>query len=233
MQLFPDTHPATLHTVLTLSKNNFFYAIDKLLYAKKYKSNYTRKQTYPYKNTRGRGSYTGVRGRAAFNRNHQQYQPVSRSISDDLAEVQRIIGLAEKPYIDVQAMASDENSHVANGQQNINTAHQVVNICMENTDQGVAGSQTFIDNETQEVIEIVCFENDQQIEEQKVDDHMELESFTDNAIENSYLKNQEPPVIVVDGINELNVDGEVKKGCSDLRQLDMELEMNNPKTIDN
>ncbi|XP_044259248.1 uncharacterized protein LOC123007840 [Tribolium madens] len=37
MQLFPDTHPATLHTVLVLCKNDFFCAVDKMLYAKRCK----------------------------------------------------------------------------------------------------------------------------------------------------------------------------------------------------
>lgn len=37
MQLFPDTHPATLHTVLMLCKNDFYSAVDKMLYAKKCK----------------------------------------------------------------------------------------------------------------------------------------------------------------------------------------------------
>lgn len=37
MQLFPEVHPATLHTVLNLCKHDFFAAIDKLLYAKKCK----------------------------------------------------------------------------------------------------------------------------------------------------------------------------------------------------
>ncbi|XP_060524231.1 uncharacterized protein LOC132700733 isoform X2 [Cylas formicarius] len=50
MQLFPDTHPATLHSVLTLTKNNFFYAIDKLLYAKKCKSIYGKRHTRHSKN---------------------------------------------------------------------------------------------------------------------------------------------------------------------------------------
>ncbi|CAG9853987.1 unnamed protein product [Phyllotreta striolata] len=44
MQLFPDTHPATLHTVLCLCNNNFFYAVDKLLYARKCKSLYNHSQ---------------------------------------------------------------------------------------------------------------------------------------------------------------------------------------------
>lgn len=50
MQLFPETHPATLHTVLTLCENNFFRAVDKLLYAKHCKKMYnktTQKRT-PY-----------------------------------------------------------------------------------------------------------------------------------------------------------------------------------------
>lgn len=44
MQLFPETHPATLHTVLTLCKNDFFSTVDKLLYAKRCKSLYHRSQ---------------------------------------------------------------------------------------------------------------------------------------------------------------------------------------------
>lgn len=35
MQLFPNIHPATLHTVLVLCNNDFFPTVDKLLYAKK------------------------------------------------------------------------------------------------------------------------------------------------------------------------------------------------------
>lgn len=37
MQLFPEVHPATLHTVMTLCKNDFFSTVDKLLYAKRCK----------------------------------------------------------------------------------------------------------------------------------------------------------------------------------------------------
>lgn len=44
MQLFPETHPATLHTVLTLCKNDFFCTVDKLLYAKRCKALYHRSQ---------------------------------------------------------------------------------------------------------------------------------------------------------------------------------------------
>ncbi|CAH0559522.1 unnamed protein product [Brassicogethes aeneus] len=61
MQLFPDTHPATLHTVLTLCKNDFFCAVDKLLYAKRCKVMYNRRQnlyqkfsqtrSHPYQST--------------------------------------------------------------------------------------------------------------------------------------------------------------------------------------
>nr|XP_023025590.1 uncharacterized protein LOC111513599 [Leptinotarsa decemlineata] len=42
MQLFPETHPATLHTVLSLCKNDFFCAVDKLLYARRCKTLYNR-----------------------------------------------------------------------------------------------------------------------------------------------------------------------------------------------
>ncbi|XP_072390010.1 uncharacterized protein [Diabrotica undecimpunctata] len=45
MQLFPETHPATIHTVLTLCNNSFFQAVDKLLYAKKCKALYNRNQS--------------------------------------------------------------------------------------------------------------------------------------------------------------------------------------------
>lgn len=38
MQLFPDVHPATLHTVLSICKNDFFSAVDKILYAKRCKT---------------------------------------------------------------------------------------------------------------------------------------------------------------------------------------------------
>ncbi|XP_017774809.1 PREDICTED: uncharacterized protein LOC108561405 [Nicrophorus vespilloides] len=51
MQLFPNVHPATLHTVMTLCKNDFFIAVDKLLYAKKCKELYQNRrnlfQGYP------------------------------------------------------------------------------------------------------------------------------------------------------------------------------------------
>lgn len=47
MQLFPEVHPATLHTVMSLCQNNFFAAVDKLLYAKKCKEVYnSRKSLY-------------------------------------------------------------------------------------------------------------------------------------------------------------------------------------------
>lgn len=45
MQLFPDVHPATLHTVMTICQNNFFAAVDKLLYAKKCKEVYNSRKT--------------------------------------------------------------------------------------------------------------------------------------------------------------------------------------------
>lgn len=45
MQLFPDVHPATLHTVLVLCKNQFFCAVDKLIYAKKCKEMYSNRSS--------------------------------------------------------------------------------------------------------------------------------------------------------------------------------------------
>lgn len=44
MQLFADVHPATLHTVLILCKNDFFRAVDKLLFAKRCKQLYSNKK---------------------------------------------------------------------------------------------------------------------------------------------------------------------------------------------
>ncbi|KAF7285418.1 hypothetical protein GWI33_010667 [Rhynchophorus ferrugineus] len=213
MQLFPDTHPATLHTVLTLSKNNFFYAIDKLLYAKKYKSNYNRRQNYPFKGGRGRGGNTGIRGRPAYNRSHQIHPTLSRTISDDLAEVQRIIGLAEKPYLEVQPISTADNNNIINEQHNLNESHQIVNICMDDTCNAVQGNQTYVDNDGQEVIEIVCFENDQQAEGQKVDDRMDMETFSENIrVDREYPRSQETPVILVDSLNEIEIDDSDKKG---------------------
>lgn len=50
MQLFPDVHPATLHTVMSLCKNDFFASVDKLLYAKRCKEIYYSKKNgfHPY-----------------------------------------------------------------------------------------------------------------------------------------------------------------------------------------
>ncbi|KAF2884544.1 hypothetical protein ILUMI_21637 [Ignelater luminosus] len=45
MQLFPDVHPATLHTVLVLCKSDFFRAVDKLLYAKRCKQIYNKRRS--------------------------------------------------------------------------------------------------------------------------------------------------------------------------------------------
>lgn len=45
MQLFPDVHPATLHTVLVLCKSDFFCAVDKLLYAKRCKQMYNNRRS--------------------------------------------------------------------------------------------------------------------------------------------------------------------------------------------
>ncbi|XP_044756376.1 uncharacterized protein LOC123314956 [Coccinella septempunctata] len=44
MQLFPHTHPATLHSVMYICKNDFFCAIDKLLYAKRCKILYNNRR---------------------------------------------------------------------------------------------------------------------------------------------------------------------------------------------
>ncbi|XP_063909871.1 uncharacterized protein LOC135127355 [Zophobas morio] len=58
MQLFPDTHPATLHTVLVLCKNDFFCAVDKMLYAKRCKL-LCYKKNILQKSQRGSRSYAG------------------------------------------------------------------------------------------------------------------------------------------------------------------------------
>lgn len=44
MQLFPSVHPATLHTVMTMCKSDFFVAVDRLLYAKRCKELYDTKR---------------------------------------------------------------------------------------------------------------------------------------------------------------------------------------------
>lgn len=46
MQLFPEVHPATLHTVMTMCQNNFLAAVDRLLYAKKCKELHNRRNHY-------------------------------------------------------------------------------------------------------------------------------------------------------------------------------------------
>ncbi|KAG5888063.1 hypothetical protein JTB14_010039 [Gonioctena quinquepunctata] len=62
MQLFPETHPATLHTVLCLCKNDFFCAVDKLLYARRCKALYSRSQNvyrrYPHNRAHPYCNYT-------------------------------------------------------------------------------------------------------------------------------------------------------------------------------
>ncbi|KAL3277424.1 hypothetical protein HHI36_012772 [Cryptolaemus montrouzieri] len=61
MQLFPQTHPATLHTVLYLCKNDFFCAIDKLLYAKRCKMLYnSRRSQLQQHKTQGKSASLGV-----------------------------------------------------------------------------------------------------------------------------------------------------------------------------
>ncbi|KAK4882816.1 hypothetical protein RN001_006135 [Aquatica leii] len=54
MQLFPDVHPATLHTTLVLCKNNFFCAVDKLLYAKRCKAVYNEQKQFIHKTNTGK-----------------------------------------------------------------------------------------------------------------------------------------------------------------------------------
>ncbi|GJQ77102.1 hypothetical protein Trydic_g23672 [Trypoxylus dichotomus] len=57
MQLFPEVHPATLHTVMTLCKNDFFSTVDKLLYAKKCKDLVLKRRQILLTNNKGKMRY--------------------------------------------------------------------------------------------------------------------------------------------------------------------------------
>lgn len=50
MKLFPDVHPATLHTVLAVNNNNFFLTVDKLLHAIKCKQQLSNEKDFCDKN---------------------------------------------------------------------------------------------------------------------------------------------------------------------------------------
>lgn len=49
MKLFPDVHPATLHTVLAVNKNNFFLTVDKLLHAIRCKQQHSNQKDFSNK----------------------------------------------------------------------------------------------------------------------------------------------------------------------------------------
>lgn len=57
MQLFPEVHPATLHTVMTICKNDFFSTVDKLLYAKRCKDFLLKRRQALLPNAKGKARY--------------------------------------------------------------------------------------------------------------------------------------------------------------------------------
>ncbi|KAL1505972.1 hypothetical protein ABEB36_005413 [Hypothenemus hampei] len=209
MQLFPDTHPATLHTVLTLSKCNFFVAIDKLLYAQKCKGDLKRKLNSF--NGKGQSFPAGNRTRHSYPKglaNQRFTQSAHHTNSIDLAEVQRIIEMSEKPYLE-----PTEETQINSESEFPNSNQQDVNICVDNPDQLIEDPQTFVETDNHEVIEIVCFDNEQTVLKQpQYGDSMEIEAFGEN-VENIVLtmdnrlgvhmeNNQEPPVIIVDTMHD-------------------------------
>ncbi|XP_048517691.1 uncharacterized protein LOC109535940 [Dendroctonus ponderosae] len=201
MQLFPDTHPATLHTVLTLSKSNFFLTIDKLLYAQKCKSDLKRKLT----SMTGRGR--GFASRQSYPRasQSQRYQSLSRTVSNDLAEVKRIIDMAEKPFLSLHAVESTSETACENQE----FTNEVVDICVENSQPNLNTEENVDGSNNHELIKIVCYNNDQTVLKQDQNsDAMQIETFDENVenLEPSINEDMsiskmdedlEPPVIIV------------------------------------
>ncbi|XP_066150148.1 uncharacterized protein [Euwallacea fornicatus] len=210
MQLFPDTHPATLHTVLTLSGHNFFFAIDKLLYAQKCKIDL-------HRTLNGHGQ-TGGRRASPYPRpapSGLRYPPLSRNISTDPMEVQRIIDLAEEACLGVQS-GENEQVGVRDDQQMGNSISQ---ICLDVPDRLEHETQTFVETENHETIEIVCFSNDhsllkqgQNIHEDSIDSEtfdQDVENIVPTIGEGMSLDTMEddsdPPVIIVDTMPDTDV----------------------------
>ncbi|XP_045465541.1 uncharacterized protein LOC123674644 [Harmonia axyridis] len=97
MQLFPHTHPATLHSVLYICKNDFFCAIDKLLYAKRCK--------ILYNNRRNQIHHQKTEKFTIINQNHIADPPVKRQFSksaDDENESDREPKIAKINEQDIQ-----------------------------------------------------------------------------------------------------------------------------------
>ncbi|CAG9823516.1 unnamed protein product [Phaedon cochleariae] len=95
MQLFPETHPATLHTVLSISKNDFFSAVDKLLYARRCKSLFTRNQTagirrHPFCKGHSYYCYTNNECRGT-KRPWDRDQDASQEIGQDTTQVEETV----------------------------------------------------------------------------------------------------------------------------------------------
>ncbi|XP_066248800.1 uncharacterized protein [Euwallacea similis] len=210
MQLFPDTHPATLHTVLTLSGHNFFFAIDKLLYAQKCKIDLNRTLS-------GHGQ-TGGRRPSPYARpapSGLRYQPLTKNMPTDPTGVQRIIGMTEKPCLRVQS-GENEQVGVIDGQH---MGNRVSQICLDAPARLGHETQTFIETENHEMIEIVCFDNDRSLLKQGQnihEDSIDSETF-DQDVENivptigegmslgPMEDDSDPPVIIVDTMPDTDV----------------------------
>ncbi|XP_050510699.1 uncharacterized protein LOC126887311 [Diabrotica virgifera virgifera] len=111
MQLFPETHPATIHTVLTLCNNNFFQAVDKLLYAKKCKALYNRNQSsyrrspYERSQTSAGHVHSGVcRKEEVINlKQGQKFKTTSKVFQEDLKKTEYFSGRTQNSTCVVEA----------------------------------------------------------------------------------------------------------------------------------
>ncbi|CAH1126921.1 unnamed protein product [Ceutorhynchus assimilis] len=87
MQMFPETHPATLHTVLTMSRNKFLVAIDKLLYAQRSRNDMMSKTIRPNVSVIRERQANSFSTRSHSNRGRppktQKYEPCSSSVSNN------------------------------------------------------------------------------------------------------------------------------------------------------
>lgn len=85
MQLFPDVHPATLHSVMSLCKNDFFGAVDKLLFAKRCKNYYINQRTGPPPKNAHQQRYQPYGHSGKRQEDFQQAQQKQAVLSNDVA----------------------------------------------------------------------------------------------------------------------------------------------------
>ncbi|XP_057665500.1 uncharacterized protein LOC130899520 [Diorhabda carinulata] len=124
MQLFPETHPATIHTVLCLCKNNFFYAVDKLLYARKCKAIYIQKQPNYRRCPYERSQPLSVNNESSSCRKDEvldlKIQPImhgsckravttSRNVSNASKSVKESVGMLEGTSISTEGLVRTNN----------------------------------------------------------------------------------------------------------------------------